>query len=133
MITGKHQFRSLFFKKVNRVVGYFHFWFYKLFLQKQPFKSDFQSSCSEIFSKGSKKTPATEFFFGEVGDCNFTIKELHQRVFPVNVDKLFIIFIEYLGGNSFVPFRFFWDFTSIQKAINKSFSHCTSTVALSKQ
>ena len=28
-----------------------------------------------------------EFSFIEVGDCNFTMKELDQRFFPVNFDK----------------------------------------------
>ena len=30
-----------------------------------------------------------EFSFNEVGDCNFTIKEFHQRFFPVNFDISF--------------------------------------------
>ena len=30
-----------------------------------------------------------EFSFNEVGDCNFTIKEFHQRFFPVNFGTSF--------------------------------------------
>ena len=44
-----------------------------------------------------------EFSFIEVGDCNFTIKEFHQRYFPVNFD---------IG---------LWGFTSILKAITVLF------------
>ena len=32
------------------------------------------------------KTLVMEFAFFEVGDCNFTIKELHQRFFTVSFD-----------------------------------------------
>ena len=30
-----------------------------------------------------------EFSFNEVGDCNFTIKELHERFFAVNFEISF--------------------------------------------
>ena len=36
-----------------------------------------------------KKTLVMEFSFNKVGDCNFTIKEFHQRFFPVNFDISF--------------------------------------------
>ena len=112
--------RVSFFNKVNRVIAYFHFWFYKLFLQKQPF----QSNCSKKFRKSNRKTPAMKFFFCDVGDCNFIIKGFHQRFFPVTLD-FFIFFIEYLRANDFIPFRLLWDFTNILKAIK--------VAALSKQ
>ena len=62
-----------------------------------------------------------EFFISDVGDYNFTIKGLHQRFFPVNFDKCFIFFVEYIRANGFVPFMFLWDFTSILKAIKVLF------------
>ena len=58
-----------------------------------------------------------ELYFSEVGDCNFTKKGFHQTLFPVNFDKFFIFFVEYLRANDFVPFRLLWHFTSILKAI----------------
>ena len=33
-----------------------------------------------------RKTLVMEFSFNKVGDCNFTIKEFHQRFLPVNFD-----------------------------------------------
>ena len=33
-----------------------------------------------------RKTLVMEFSFNKVGDCNFTIKEFHQRFFPVKFD-----------------------------------------------
>ena len=54
-------------------------WFYKLFLRQQLLTNDLQSSCLEKFSKINRKTLVMEFSFIYVGDCNFTIKELHQR------------------------------------------------------
>ena len=71
--------RSLFLDKVNRMTVYFHFWFYKLFVERQPFTSDL-------------KTTVLEFFFIEVFDCKFTTKGLHQGFFPVNFDKFLIFF-----------------------------------------
>ena len=55
-----------------------------------------------------------EFSFNEVGDCNFIIKEVHRRFFPVNFD---ISFYEILPV--------FWT--------QQYFSYYTSTVALPKQ
>ena len=40
-----------------------------------------------------------EFSFNKVGDCNFTIKEFHQRFFLVNFDISFMRFYEYTEGN----------------------------------
>ena len=56
-----------------------------------------------------------EFSFIEVGACNFTSKEFHQRLFPVNFD---ITLYEVLPV--------FW------KQL-QYFSYYTSTVALLKQ
>ena len=50
-------------------------------------------------SKINRKTLVMEFSFIEVGDCDFTIKEFHQRLFPVNFDITL------------------WDFTSLLKEI----------------
>ena len=69
--------RSLFLDKVNRRTVYFHFWFYKLFVERQPFTSDL-------------KTTVLEFFFIEVFDCKFTTK--FNCKFPVNFDKFLIFF-----------------------------------------
>ena len=79
--------KSLGFNKVYRVIFYFHFLFYKLFLQKQLFTGDFQSKCSEKLSKSNRKTPAMETFFCEVGDCNLTIKGLYEKFFRAYFDK----------------------------------------------
>ena len=40
----------------------------------------------EKFSKINRKTYAIEFCFLEVRECNFTIKELHQKFFSVSFD-----------------------------------------------
>ena len=60
-----------FLNKVNRV--YFDF----LVLEVIP---------SEVAVQINRKTFVMEFSFIEVGDCNFTSKEFHQRLFPVNFD-----------------------------------------------
>ena len=57
-----------------------------------------------------------EYFFHLSFETNFTVK-VHERFFPVTFDKFLIFFKENLRGNAFVPFRLFWDFTSILKAI----------------
>lgn len=76
MFTGKHICRSFFLNKVSCAITYFHFWFSKLFLKKQPVTSDFQSNCSEKYSKSNRKTSLMEFFLSEVEDYKFTIKGL---------------------------------------------------------
>ena len=117
------ELRSCYRKTPNSlgVTVYFHLWFYEIFLQKQPFTNDFQSSCSETFTKNNRKRLVMEFFISEVRVCNFTIKGLRQRFFPVNFDKFFILFIKYLRANGFVPLWFLWDFTSILKAVKALF------------
>ena len=119
------------------MIVYFHFLYYKLFLQKQLFTGDFQNNCSEKLSKSNRKKLVMETFFCEVGDCNFTIKGLYKKLFRVNFDKVFIFFKEYLQANDFVPFRLLWDFTSILKAIEVlhplHFDSCPVMIRLTKQ
>ena len=55
--TGTTSVGVAFFNKVDYVTVYFHFWFYKLFLLMEPFKSVPQSSCSAKFRKSHLKTP----------------------------------------------------------------------------
>ena len=69
---------------------YFHFWFHKLFLQKQPFASDLQSTCSE----DREHIYVMEISFTEVGDCNFIIKGLHIRGSFQWILIIFFIFLQ---------------------------------------
>ena len=63
----------------------------------------YKLSLKQLFGKINRKTLVMEFSVIEVGSCNFTIKELHQRFFPVNFDVRV------------------WNFTSILKAITVLF------------
>ena len=64
----------------NPVAVYFHFLFYKLFLQKHLFTSVIQWSYSEKFHKIHRKTPVMELFSKYVS-FNFVVKGLHHRFF----------------------------------------------------
>ena len=107
--TGKYLCSSLFFNKVDHVTIHFHFWFYKLFLQNSHSQVFLKVAAPKIFASHRKK-PVMELFFCKVSYHNFTIKRTSSQ-------EIFSFFATCLWAKSSVPFRPFWDFTSIPKAV----------------
>ena len=84
IFTGKHTYVGVSF--LLKITVFFSL----LVLQVIPSEATIYKSYSEKFSKSNTKTIVMKFSFIEVGDCNFTIKELHQIYFPVNIDIGFL-------------------------------------------
>ena len=57
------------------------------------------------------------FFLKAITSRNFTMKGLHHGLFPANFEKFLRFLLKHPQGNTFVPFRPLWDFTTVLKTV----------------